>query len=91
MRDEDAGAFVFVDRVDQLGAAVDVEMVGRLVEDEELRAVESGEAHQQARLLAARELRDAGVGAAAGKADQRGAAADFRIPAAPRIRSATWL
>ena len=51
---EDAGAFVIVDRLDQLGAAVDVEMVGRLVEDQQLRPVKSRQAHQEARLLAAR-------------------------------------
>ena len=42
-------------RLDQRVAAVDVEMVGRLVEDEQMRAVEGGEPQQQPRLLAAGE------------------------------------
>ena len=79
MRDENAGAFIFVDRFDELGATVDVEMVGRLVEDEELRPVEGGEAHQQARLLAAGQSLDLRIGARAGKADHRRAAADLRL------------
>ena len=54
MRDQNDGAFIIVDRLDQRGAAVDVEMVRRLVEDEEMRRVEGGDAEQQSRLFASR-------------------------------------
>ncbi len=54
MRDQDHRARIIVDRLDQRGAAVDVEMVGRFVEDDEMRAAEGGETQQQPRLLAAR-------------------------------------
>ena len=74
------GAFVFVDRLDQLGAAVDVEMVGRLVEDQELRrrrrspGPSAGAPSRRptgcATLVSAR---------VAGKADLRGAGADLRL------------
>ena len=56
--DEDDRALVIVDRFHQGRAAVDVEVVRRLVEDQEVGAVEGGEPHQQARLLAARQVRD---------------------------------
>ena len=55
VRDQDHGAGIVVDRLDQRGAAVDVEMVGRLVEDEEMRPGEGREPEQQPRLLAAGE------------------------------------
>jgi hypothetical protein len=41
---------------DQRLAAVDVEVVGRLVEDQQMRSVEGREADQQPRLLAARQI-----------------------------------
>ncbi len=44
MRDHDDGAGIVVDRLDQRRAAVDVEMVGRLVEDDHVRAVEGARA-----------------------------------------------
>ncbi len=84
-----AGAFVFVDRFDQLGAAVDVEMVGRLVEDQQLRAVEGGKAHQQARLLAARQRRDRRVARDRRKSRSAPYGRGFSPPAPPRMRSAT--
>ena len=56
MADQDDGARKVVDRLGERRAAVDVEMVGRLVEDEEMRAGESREPQQQPRLLAARQV-----------------------------------
>ena len=56
MRDQDDGAGKVVQRMDQRFAAVDVEMVGRLVEDEQVRPVEGGKPHQQPRLLAAGQI-----------------------------------
>ena len=55
VRDQDRGAGIVVDRLDQRGAAVDVEMVGRLVEDDEMRPREGRKPEQQPRLLAARQ------------------------------------
>ena len=72
VRNEDHGAGIVVDRLDQGGAAVDVEMVGRLVEDEQVRAAEGREAEHQAGLLAARQLLDLLVGIEPGKADRAG-------------------
>ena len=54
--DENDGAVVIRQRVDQRLAAVDVEMVGRLVEDQQVRRVKRGQRQQQPRLLAARQL-----------------------------------
>ena len=54
--DENDGAVVIRQRVDQRLAAVDVEMVGRLVEDQEVRRVKRRQRQQQPRLLAARQL-----------------------------------
>ena len=60
--DEDDGALVVGERVHQRLAAVDVEVVGRLVEDQQVRPVEGGERQQQPRLLAARQVGALGVG-----------------------------
>ena len=75
----DHGAGIFVDRLDQRGAAVDVEMVGGLVEHDEVRPLEGGEAEQQPRLLAARQVGDRRVGHGGGKADRAGAGAHLRL------------
>jgi len=58
MRDQHHGAFIFIDRSDQRGAAVDVEMVCRFVQNQEMGRVERGDAQQQPRLLAARQPLD---------------------------------
>ena len=79
MRDQNDRALVIIDRLDQGGAAVDVEMVGRLVENQQMRPVEGREPHQQARLFAAGELRDLGVGFHVGKADLGAFGADLRL------------
>ena len=83
MRNQDDRALVIVDRLDEFGAAVDVEVVRGLVEDQELRPVEGREPHKESRLLAARQRFDISVGARTGKADQRRPPADlrFRLPA----------
>ena len=65
VRHQDRSAGIFVDRLDQRGAAVDVEMVGRLVENDQMRAAEGREAEQQPRLLAAGQTLRPGVSAAA--------------------------
>ena len=81
VRDQDHGARIIVDRLDQRGAAVDVEMVGRLVEDDEVGPGEGREPEQQPRLLAARERRDLGVAVLAGKPDRADAGAHLRFGA----------
>ena len=53
MRDHDDRAGKFVDRFGKRGAAVDVEMVGRLVQDDHVGAEEGRKPEQQPRLLAA--------------------------------------
>ncbi len=56
MADEDDRAFIIVQRVDQRLAAIHVEVVCRLVEDQKMRRMERGEREEQARLFTAREL-----------------------------------
>jgi hypothetical protein len=51
--DKHHGAFVVVDGFEQRLAARDIEVVGGLVEDEQMRARERGKPHEQSRLLAA--------------------------------------
>ncbi len=70
VRDQNGRAREVVDRLDQGSAAVDVEMVGRLVEDQKMRAAVGGEAERQPRLLAAREPLDRRVGGLAGEAER---------------------
>ena len=62
VRHQDHRAGIVVDRLDQRGAAVDVEMVGRLVEDDEMRRGEGRQPQQQPRLFAARQRLDRVVG-----------------------------
>src|ERR1700729_2424401 len=52
-------------------------MVGRLIEDEELRSIEGGKPHHKAPLFAAGQGIDFGVGPCAGETDHRRTAADF--------------
>ena len=61
MGDEDDGALVIVERIEQCAAAVDVEVVGRLVEDEQMRRRHRDEIEQKPRALAAGEIGDRGV------------------------------
>ena len=56
VRDQHHGALKLVQRQNQRLAAVDVEVVGRLVEDDQVRPVERGKAEQQPRLFTAREI-----------------------------------
>ncbi len=58
--DEDDRAAVFGEGLDQRLAAFDVEMVGRLVEDDQMRRVDGGDQQAEPRLLAARQPRDLG-------------------------------
>ena len=79
--DQDDGALVVVDRHDQRFAAVDVEMVGRFVEDENVRGMEGGKREQQPRLLAARQRVAARIGKLRAEAigTEPGAALGFRL------------
>ena len=79
MAHEDHGARELVERLREALAAVDVEMVGRLVEDQQVRGVVDGEAEGEPRLLAARHLADLGVGLVARKADLGRFAAHLRF------------
>ena len=63
------GAVEVVDGVDQRGARIHVEVVGRLVEQQQVRGVARGQRQQQPRLLAARQQADLEVGTVARKAE----------------------
>jgi glucuronate isomerase len=52
--DDDHRALVVIERVEQRPPRVDVEMVGRLVEDEQMRRRHCHQVEQQPRPLAAR-------------------------------------
>ena len=56
--DDDDGALVFVDRLEQRGDGLDVEVVGRLVEQDDVARGEAECREGDARLRAARELPD---------------------------------
>jgi len=75
MRDHDHGAGKIVDRLGKRGAAVDVEMVCRLVEDDQVGPEEGGKPEQEPRLLPAGEVGDPGIGGGGRKADRAGLAA----------------
>ena len=75
MRDHDDGAGEFVDRLRQRGAAVDVEMVGRLVQNDHVGAKEGRKPQQQPRLFATRQAGDHCVTSLAGKTDRADAPA----------------
>ena len=81
--DDDDRTRELVDRLDQGLAAVDVEMVGGLVEDQELRRVEAHQRQGEPGLLAAREV--AGLGARPGPG--RGRSGRARRGSAARARS----
>ena len=65
--DQDDSAFIVVERLNQRLARVDVEVVGRLVEDQQVRRVAGDQRQRQPRALAARKLGDVGGGAIARK------------------------
>ena len=77
MADKDDRAVIGGDRLDQRGARLDVEMVGRLVQHHDVRRVEGGEGQQQPRLLAARELGDLGHHLVGAEAEEAAAGADL--------------
>ena len=60
--DDDDRARELVDRLDQGLAAVDVEMVGGLVQDQQLRRVEAHQRHGEPGLLAAGQMAGLGAG-----------------------------
>ena len=63
MGDQDDGAFVVGEGADEGLAGVDVEVVGGLVEDEELRGVAGGQGQEYAGFLAAADVAAGGFGA----------------------------
>ncbi len=63
VRDQQHRALEIGERADQRLARVDVQMVGRLVEDQQMRRVARGQRQQQPRLLAARQVFDRRLGA----------------------------
>ena len=79
MRDHDDGAREFVDRFGKRSAAVDIEMVGRFVEDDHVGAEEGRKPEQQPRLLAAGQALDQGVAGLARKADRADACAHLAL------------
>ena len=77
--DQDHRALVVVERAHQRLARIDVEVVGRLVEDQQVRPVEGRQREQQARLLAAREVLRLGVGLADAEAERAELGAPLRL------------
>src|SRR6476661_4066403 len=67
VRDQHHRAGKIVEGLDQRRAAVNVEMVGRLVENDEMRRIKGGKSKQQSRLLAAREFLNLRVAGKSGK------------------------
>jgi hypothetical protein len=57
---EDDGALIVVERVEERTAALDIEMVGRLIEDKQMRRRHRHEIEQQPRALAAGQVCDRG-------------------------------
>jgi hypothetical protein len=56
--DEDDGAVIAVERLDQRLAGIDVEVVGRLVEDQQVRRIAGDQRQRQPGALAAGQLAD---------------------------------
>src|SRR5258708_16089152 len=73
MRDHDDRAGKFIDRFGKRGTAVDVQMVGWLVEDDHVGTEESRKSQQQPRFFAARQTPDQRVAGLAREADRAGA------------------
>ncbi len=61
MGDQQHRPFVVVQRLHQGAAAVDVEVVGRLVEDQQVRGLHGHQMQQQPRPLAARQVEGRGL------------------------------
>jgi len=72
VRDEDHGAFKVLERSDQHFLRGQVEMVGRLVQHQEIRRIVEHAGHGEARLLAARERTDLLIHVVAGKLKRTG-------------------
>src|SRR4029077_19458427 len=58
--DENDGAFIIVERIEQRTAAVDIEMVRRLVEDQKMRRAHRQQVWQKPRAFAAGQIRNGG-------------------------------
>ena len=69
MADEDHGTVVFGQRLDQRLAAFHVEVVGRLVKDQQVRRVDGGEQQGKTGFLAAGQPADSGFGLIRAKAE----------------------
>ncbi len=79
MRHHDHRAGKIVDRFGERRAAVDIEMVGRLVENDHVRTMEGREPEQQPRLLTTRQAFHQRIGRLSGKADRAGTRAHFAL------------
>jgi hypothetical protein len=77
--DQDDGTGIGCKRLDQCLAAFDVEVVGRFVEDQQMWRVDGGQQQGQARLLAAGQAGDDGVGLIRAQAEARKAGAQARL------------
>jgi hypothetical protein len=87
---QDHGAVVGGQRLDQRLAGFDVEVVGGLVEDEEMGGVEGREEERQARLLAAGEAADLGFRLRGLEAEAGEAGPEFRLVVVGRRRWRCW-
>ena len=87
VRDRDDRAFVFLEEVLEPGDRLGVEMVGRLVEQQQVRRLQQQPAQRDAAPLAARELRRRRHRPAAAAARPSRARASSRDPRRRRLRS----
>ena len=79
VRHQDHGARIGIDRCDERGAAIDIEMIGRLVEHEEMRPRQRGEAQQQSRLFSTGEFARRRIGEGLRKTHRSGARAHLGL------------
>ena len=77
--DQNHRAVEGVERGDEGGAGIDVEMVGRLVEDQHVRRLAGHQREQEARLLAARKRRDLAVRKLRAEAEAAEVGTDLRL------------
>ncbi len=79
MGNHDDRAGKLVDRLGKGSTAVDVQMVGRLVENDHVGTEEGRQSQQQPGFFAARQTLDQGVAGLAGEADRAGAPAHLGL------------
>ena len=81
MRDQDDRTFIIIDGFHQCEARIDVEMVGRFIENEHMRAFKGRQPHHQTGLFATRQAGNRRIGLGAGKAHTGTAGPDFGLGA----------